>query len=54
MPELDFDLKKYQERRLEIRDPNDFTVWQKAKLEKILPDSTVALRFDDEPNNPCR
>ena len=41
MPELEFDLSELQERRFEIRDAEDFSVWKKGTLEKVLPDSTV-------------
>ena len=50
MPELDFELADYQNRRLEIRDRNDFTLWKRATLEKVLPDATVTIRYDTEPH----
>ena len=48
MPELDFGLADNQPRRLEIRDKDDFTLWRGATLEKVLPDSTVLIRYDSE------
>ena len=48
MPELEFDLSEYQQRRLEIRDTRDFTIWKRGTLEKVLPDATVMVRFDHD------
>ena len=51
MPELEVDLARHQQRMLELRDHDDFTVWKRAVIEKVLPDSTVVLRYDGDPHH---
>ena len=48
MPELDFDFSKYQNKRLEFQAENDQTQWRRATLERVLPDATVVVRYDDD------
>ena len=39
---------RHQHRRLELQDEEDFGVWHRATVEKVLPDATVVLRYDNE------
>ena len=48
MPELDFDIKQYQNKRLEFQSTEDQTVWRPGTLERVLPDATVVVRYDDD------
>ena len=51
MPELDFDFKQHQNKRLEFQSSEDSNEWRPGTLVSVLPDATVVVRFDDDAHN---
>ena len=51
MPEFDLGLSGMQTRTLELQDAEDHHRWHRATLERVLPDSTVVIRYDSTPTD---
>ena len=50
MPELEsLGIPDLQPRELELQDHDDHHVWHRARLERVLPDARVVLRYDRHP-----
>ena len=50
MPELtDLGISDLQPRELELQDHEDHNLWHRARLERVLADGRVVLRYDDRP-----
>ena len=52
MPELaDLGISDLQPRELELQDHEDHHLWHRARLERVLADGRVILRYDERPRS---